>query len=238
MRLNKYLAKAGIASRRAADNLIETGRVSINDSVVTKLGTIVDEYSDKVVFDGKVITLPKEFVYIIINKPIGYLVTCHDSFNRPIILDLIGRYRNIVRPVGRLDLNSTGLLLLTNDGELAFRLTHPRYKIDKQYKVQCAGIITDEEIEKLKTGIELEEGITSPADVKIVLRKENITKLDIIIHEGRKRQIRRMCEKIGHKVIKLHRISIGPITIDKLHSGKYRNLTKEEIAGLKKAVQL
>jgi len=238
MRLNKYLAKAGIASRRAADNIIEQGRVSINGSVVTKLGTVVEENSDKVKFDGKIILLPKEYDYIIINKPLGYLVTCHDSFNRPIILDLITRYRKIVRPVGRLDLNSTGLLLLTNDGELAFRLTHPRYRVDKKYKVQCEGIIGDEDIEKLRTGIELEEGTTSPADIRLISQKENITKLEMIIHEGRKRQIRRMCDKIGHKVIKLHRVCIGQLTVDKLKSGKYRNLTDEEIAGLKKTVQL
>ena len=137
MRLNNFLAKAGIASRRAADLLLTQGRIAVNGKIVTALGSVVDEKDDEVTFDGKPVRLPEEFVYLLLNKPVGYLATCKDNFKRPIVLDLVKKCRRMVRPVGRLDLNSSGLLLLTDDGQLAFRLTHPRYKIDKKYLVKC-----------------------------------------------------------------------------------------------------
>lgn len=238
MRLNKFLAKAGIASRRAADLLLKEGRIAVNSKIVTELGSIVDEKADEVTFDGKPVRLPDEFVYLLLNKPVGHLATCKDNFKRPIVLDLVKKYRKLVRPVGRLDLNSSGLLLLTDDGQLAFRLTHPRYKIDKKYLVKCEGFVPDEEIEKLRNGIELDDGMTWPAKVELISRIEKSSSLYITIHEGRKRQIRRMCRIMGHPVITLSRVEYGGIKLGGLKEGAYRRLKKEEVEMLKSSVGL
>jgi 23S rRNA pseudouridine2605 synthase len=238
MRLNKFLAKAGIASRRAADLLLTQGRIAVNSKIVTALGSVVDEKADEVTFDGKPVRLPGEFVYVLLNKPVGYLATCKDNFKRPIVLDLVKEYRKLVRPVGRLDLDSSGLLLLTDDGQLAFRLTHPRYKIDKKYFVECEGLIPDEEIEKLRKGIELDDGMTWPAEVELISRTEKSSGLYITIHEGRKRQIRRMCRIIGHSVITLRRVEYGGIKLGGLKAGAYRPLKREEVEMLKSSVGL
>jgi 23S rRNA pseudouridine2605 synthase len=238
MRLNRYLAQAGVASRRRADSLIEGGKVAINGQIITNLGTQVDETKDIVEVDGKPIKPVDDNVYILLNKPVSYLVTCDDQFNRPIVLDLVGKYRNLVKPVGRLDLNSSGLLLLTNDGELAFRLTHPRFKIDKTYQVKCEGLLSDAEINRLETGIELDDGITAPAKVELQSRTENFSRFKITIHEGRKRQVRIMCLVLGHRVISLKRLVFGNLSLDDLKEGKYRLLTENEIKELKASVKL
>ena len=238
MRLNKFLAKAGIASRRAADLLLKQGRIAVNGNIVTTPGSVVDETVDEITFDGKRVTLPEEFVYILLNKPVGYLVTCKDNFKRPIVLDLVRKYSQLVRPVGRLDLDSSGLLLLTNDGELAFRLAHPRYKIDKKYLVKCEGFTSDEEIEKLRNGIELDDGMTWPAEVELISRSKNSSRFHITIHEGRKRQIRRMCRVLGHSAVILQRAEYGSIKLGSLKAGAYRLLKQEEVETLKSSVGL
>ena len=238
MRLNKFLAKAGIASRRAADRLLTQGRIAVNGKIVTALGSIVDQTADEITFDGKRVTIPREFVYILLNKPVGYLVTCKDNFKRPIVLDLVKKYRQLVRPVGRLDLDSSGLLLLTDDGQLAFRLAHPRYKIDKKYLVKCEGFIPDEQIEKLQNGVELDDGMTWPAEVELISRTKKSSKLYITIHEGRRRQIRRMCQVIGRSVVTLQRVEYGGIKLSSLKAGGYRRLRQDEVETLKSSVGL
>lgn len=218
--------------------LIEEGRVSINGQPVTQLGVQVDEAKDDVRIDNKPIRPITELVYVLLHKPVSYLVTCDDKFRRPTVLDLVAKYRDIVKPVGRLDLNSSGLLLLTNDGELAFRLTHPRYNIDKTYLVKCEGLLSDDEKARLEKGIELDDGLTAPAKVELLSRTENFSRFHITIHEGRKRQIRIMCLTIGHKVIALKRLQFGNLTLGALDEGKYRLLNPQEIATLKALVKL
>lgn len=236
MRINKFLSKAGIASRRAAETFILEGRVKVNGTVITELGTIVDEDSDQVLFDDKPVKPVEEYVYIILNKPTGYLVTRKDEFNRPKVTDLLGKYGRIVKPVGRLDFDSSGLLLLTNDGELAFRLSHPKYQINKKYLVKCEGFLSDEKIGKLSSGIELDDGKTWPADVEIISRTNNFTRIYITIHEGRKRQIRRMCFALGHKVRTLSRVNYDQLALENLKSGSYRLLKEAEIEQLRVSV--
>ncbi len=238
MRLNKFLAKAGIASRRHADTLIEEGHVSINGQVVTNLGTQVDEANDIVSVDGKPAKVSDDFVYIMLHKPISYLVTRMDEFGRPTVMGLVGKFRNVVKPVGRLDLNSSGLLLLTNEGELAFRLTHPRFKIDKTYRVKCEGYLTAEEAERLEKGVAIEGGITAPANVKITSQGQDFSRFEITIHEGKKRQVRLMCQAVKHEVIALKRLSFGNLHLGDLKEGKYRLLTDEEVKSLKGLVGL
>ncbi|UCC80722.1 MAG: rRNA pseudouridine synthase [Candidatus Zixiibacteriota bacterium] len=238
MRLNKFLSKAGIVSRRGADQLIQQGRITVNGKIIMELGTIIDETADKVEFEGKPVTLPCEYIYLVLNKPPGYLVTLRDNFGRPVVMSLMGKYKEAVKPVGRLDFDSSGLLILTNDGEFAFRLSHPRFEIDKKYLVKCEGFISDDDIKKLGEGIELEDGKTSPAKLELISRSKTFSRFHITIHEGRKRQIRRMCQAVGKNVVKLERISIGNIELGDLKSGKYRLLDKREIDSLKKALSL
>jgi 23S rRNA pseudouridine2605 synthase len=238
MRLNKFLAKAGIASRRRADELIAGGHVSVNGKVITGLGTQVVETQDNVAVDGKPVALLNEYIYIILHKPVSYLVTRQDEFGRATVMELVGKYARIVKSVGRLDLNSSGLLFFTNDGELAFRLTHPRYRIDKTYLVKADGYITDEEIVKLENGVTIEGGPTSPSKVKINSRSVKFSRFEITIHEGRKRQVRLMCRAVGHKVIALKRVEFGNLKLGDLKEGKYRLLTDKEVQGLKGLVRL
>jgi pseudouridine synthase len=238
MRLNKFLAKAGIASRRAADLLLKQGRIAVNGRIVAIPGSVVDETLDEITFDGKKVALPDESVYVLLNKPAGYLVTCKDNFRRPIVLDLVRKYRQLVRPVGRLDFDSSGLLILTGDGELAFRLAHPRYKIDKKYLVKCDGFMSDEDIERLRNGVELDNGMTWPANIELISRSKNSSRFYITIHEGRKRQIKRMCQVLGHSVATLRRVEYGGIKLGNLKAGAYRILRQEEVDLLKSSVGL
>lgn len=228
-RLQKVLAESGIASRRKCEEYIEAGRVSVNGIIINKLGTKVDPYSDKIEFDGKEVFIEKEKIYILLNKPIGYVTTVKDQFNRDKVLDLINIKERIV-PVGRLDMYTSGALILTNDGEFVNKVTHPKNKIDKTYTVTLKGMVSDDEIEELRNGVVLDDGFkTSPAKVKRIMEKDEKTRLEIVIHEGKNRQIRRMCDAIGKKVLALHRAKIGNITLNGLKIGQWRYLRKDEL---------
>jgi 23S rRNA pseudouridine2605 synthase/16S rRNA pseudouridine516 synthase len=273
-RLQKILARAGIASRRAAEQLIAQGRVRVNGEVVTAMGVRADPYTDRIEVDGRLIRPPaptpdaehphrqgqgqgqgQEMVYILLNKPAGVVSTVKDTHGRPTVVDLVrgaavGATTTVARrqhtpapgprvyPVGRLDEDTTGLLLLTNDGELTFRLTHPRYGVEKEYLALVRGQPGEEALQKLREGVEIEGRPTAPAKVEVAGVQDNDTWLDITIHEGRKRQVRLMCAAVGHPVIQLHRVRFGPLTIGNLQPGKWRYLATHEVHALKRAVGL
>ena len=229
-RLQKYLASAGIASRRKCEELILQGKIEVNGKVVTELGTKVNE-KDIIKYNGRIVKPEEEKVYILLNKPIGYVTTAHEQFGRDKVLDLIKINKRIV-PVGRLDMYTSGALILTNDGELVNKLTHPKNEIDKTYNVTLKGKIIEQEIEKLKTGVIIDnEYLTKPAKVKILKIDENknISRIQITIHEGKNRQIRKMCEAIDKKVIALHRSKIGKLDVKDLKPGEWRYLKLNEI---------
>lgn len=222
-RLNKYIASCGVCSRRKADELIQEGRVKINDIVITSLGEKVEE-NDIVKVDNKFISKEEKKVYIALNKPKGYVTTNSDQFNRKSVIDLI--HEDVrVYPIGRLDMYTEGLLLLTNDGEFSNKLMHPRNKIEKTYIVTTNTAVTEKQLENLKNGVDIGDYITRPAKVKVI--SEN--KLQIIISEGKNRQVRRMCESVGINLLNLKRVQIGNIKLQNLQSGKFRYLTEEEI---------
>lgn len=230
IRLQKYLADCGVASRRKCEQFILDGLVEVNGKVVQELGTKVNE-RDEVKFKGKVLKPVEDKVYILLNKPIGYVTTAKDQFGRDTVLDLV-KVKERVVPVGRLDMYTSGALILTNDGEFINKYTHPKNEIDKTYNVTVLGKITKEEVEKLKNGVELDDGyITKPAKVKILKidEEKNISRVQIVIHEGKNRQVRRMCEAIGKKVLALHRSKIGNIDVKDLKLGEWRYLRKSEI---------
>ncbi len=233
MRLQKYLASCGVASRRKCEEYILQGRVRVNGTIITELGTRVSA-GDLIICDDKVITYEQSYVYYALNKPIGYVTTAKDEKNRATVLDFFKDTNTRIFPVGRLDYNTSGLLILTNDGALTYALTHPKHHVNKTYDVKVSGRVQDESIEQLRKGVIIEGKKTSPAIVKITEKSQNTTRLAITIHEGRNRQIRKMCEVIGHSVIKLMRISVGEITLKGLEIGKYRELTENEINYLKK----
>ncbi len=230
MRLQKYLARSGVASRRACENLIVAGRVSVNGAVKTELGTKVVPGTDCVELDGKRILLNEATVVLMLNKPEGYLTSMSDPFSRPCVADLIPveQYPGIF-PVGRLDCNTKGLLLFTTDGELGNRLLHPREHVDKTYRALVAGHIREEGLNSLRRGVMLDDGITSPAKVVLTKRTKKNTWILITIHEGRKRQVRRMCEAVGHSVLELQRISFGSLDLGDLKEGSFRMLTPSEL---------
>lgn len=232
IRLQKYLAEAGIGSRRKCEEYIEQGKVKVNGNIAT-LGTKIDPEKDKVEFEEKEINKIEENIYILLNKPIGYVTTVNDQFGRDKVLDLIKVKQRIV-PVGRLDMYTSGALLLSNDGEFIYKITHPKHEIDKTYTVTVKGIITDQEVEKLRNGVEIEDYITKPAKVKILKidKEKNISRLAITIHEGKNRQVRKMCEAIGKKVQALHRSKIGNIDVKDLKIGTWRYLKPKEIEQL------
>lgn len=232
------MARSGVGSRRYCEELIKSGRVKVNGKVVTELGTKVDPAKDRVEVDDKAIQPKEERLYIMINKPSGFITSVTDKFGRPTVIDLLGGISDRVYPVGRLDIDTEGLLLLTNDGELAFRLTHPRYKVRKTYIAEVIGHPTDENLNRLRKGIMLDDGMTAPAEVKILKQIKNATFVEITIHEGRKRQIRRMFQAIGHRVIFLKRISIDKVSLNNLPLGDFRHLTEKEIDNLYRAVRL
>ena len=236
MRVNKFLAHAGVASRRKVDQLIEEGRVSVNNQKAV-LGQRVDPEKDKITVNGKEINTKENLEYFILNKPVGVTSTVSDSHAKKTVLDIV-KTKNRIYPVGRLDLNSKGLILLTNDGDLANRLTHPRYHVPKVYQVLYLGSITGEKIGRIEKGIELEEGKTKEAKVKVLTNDQKKTLLEITLFEGRKRQIRRMAEKLHLHIISLKRITIGPVELGDLESGKFRKLTETESESLKKSAGL
>ena len=232
VRLNKYIADCGITSRRKADELILHNKIMVNKKLISEPGFKIDPTKDSVVVDGKEIKLESKKVYIVLNKPVGYITTAKDEFGRKTVLDLIEtEYR--IYPVGRLDYDTSGLLILSNDGEFANRLMHPSFKIDKTYIAEVQGIVNKDELSKLRHGVIVDEVKTSPARVEIIKAGGNSSTLKIIIHEGRNRQIRKMFEAVGHKVKTLQRISLGNISLGKLKIGQWRNLSSHEVQYLK-----
>ena len=239
IRLQKYIADCGITSRRKAEELIKQGKVKVNGKVITELGTKINPKKDIILYNNKEIKNKEKYVYILLNKPIGYVTTVKDQFNRNSVLDLVKVKERIV-PVGRLDMYTSGALILTNDGDFVYKVTHPKHEIDKTYTVTIKGIVTNEEVEKLRKGVKIEEKqdlgnletyITKPAKVKILKidKEKNQSRLEIIIHEGKNRQVRKMCEAVNHKVLALHRSKIAGIGVKDLALGKWRYLTKKEI---------
>lgn len=235
MRINKYIALCGVASRRKAEELILAGRVTVNDEVMTELSYKVDEENDIVKVDDKLIKEENKLVYILLNKPEGYITTVKDQFDRPSVLDLVSDIKERVYPIGRLDYETSGLLLLTNDGDLTYKLTHPKHEIDKTYVARVKGKLTKEEIERFKTGLKIEDYTTAPAKLKVIKYDEqrDSSLLEIKIHEGKNRQVRKMCKAINHPVLRLRRSAMGKIKIGDCEIGKYRYLTEDEIEYLK-----
>ena len=226
-RLQKIIARAGICSRREAEKLILGGRITVDGKIITELGAKANP-NQKICVDGKPIAVRTEKIYILLNKPRGYVSTAHDERGRKTILDLIDVSERVY-PVGRLDLNSEGLILLTNDGDLTNSLIHPRFEVEKTYRAKISGVVTEEKLDKLRAGIELDDGLTAPAEI-YRLKKDLI---EITIHEGRNRQVRRMFAAIGCDVKRLKRIKFAGLTTEGLKVGQFRELTAEEISRLK-----
>ncbi len=242
-RLQKIISQAGIASRRAAEALIVQGRVSVNGQTVTELGTKADPASDDIRVDGRRVKGPERLRYILLYKPKGYITTRSDEKRRKTVIDLLGGIREYVYPVGRLDYDSEGLLLLTNDGDLAAHLTHPSHEVERVYEALVSGVPDERALERLRSGIPLDGQRTQPADVVMVFpdatgaRTGTEALLRLTIREGRNRQVRRMCEAVGHPVERLRRIRFGPISDRALKPGEWRELTTAEVAKMRRAAQ-
>lgn len=237
VRLQKLIAGTGVASRRKAEEMIAAGRVTVNGKVVTELGTKVDPARDHVKVDGKHISAAQPFVYLMLNKPKNVMSTLDDPGGRTTVKDYLHGVSVRVFPVGRLDFDSEGLMLLTNNGDLAQALLHPRYHVPKTYLIKVKGVLTDDEIRRLEQGVKLEDGMTSPASVKKVRKVEANSWLEITIREGRKHQVKRMLESVGHPVIKLMRIRMGPLSLGALEPGEFRFLTDREANALRELVE-
>jgi len=237
-RLQKVIAHAGIASRREAERLIVLGQVAVNGTVVTKLGTKVDPARDIITLNGSVVTIVPEKIYVVLNKPAGYVSTLKDPQKRPIVMDLLDRVGSRVYPVGRLDYDAEGLLLLTNDGELAHRLQHPSYRICRTYEVKVKGSPPNRKLSLLRKGVQLEDGMTLPAKAAFLKKTLKNSWITVTLYEGRNRQVKRMCAAIEHQVLKLKRIRFGSLYLDDLPQGRYRKLTKDEVKGLYRLVNL
>ena len=235
IRLNKFLAKAGIASRRKCDDLILAGRIKVNDSVITKLGFRIEEERDRVMFDDKPVGTPVSFHYLILNKPTGYVTTAHDQFNRHTVMDLLPLEERLF-PVGRLDYDTTGLLLITNDGDLANQLIHPRFKVEKTYHVLLNKLIKPVALHNLQQGVVLDGKKTAPCKMQQIRVIDNCSLLEVKIHEGRNRQIKRMFELFEYTVDSLDRIAFGPLHLTGLKRGEWRYLKKAELDELRSCV--
>ena len=229
MRLQKYMAKCGVASRRKSEKMISEGRVTINGSVVRELGTMINPKKDVIRVNNRRIKVETNNVYIMLNKPRGYVTTLKDKHNDKIVLDLIDGIEERIFPVGRLDADTSGLLLMTNDGDLAYKLTHPSYEVPKKYIALVEGIPNNKKLNRFRKGLRIDGRLTSRAYVKIIKKNKETSILEISIHEGRNRQIRKMCEYIRHPVIELKRTSIGNLNLGNLDIGKWRFLTDKEI---------
>ncbi len=239
-RLQKLLSQAGVASRRLAEELIVQGRVQVNGVTVTELGTKADPGADEIKVDGRRIRTDTRKRYILLHKPRGYMTTRSDPEGRPTVLDLLRTVREYIYPVGRLDYDSEGLLLLTNDGELAARLTHPRHEVDKVYEARVRGVPDEHVLERLAKGVTIDGKRTAPAKVRVLdppkkFPSENDqTRVELAIHEGRQRQVRQMFDAVGHPVVRLRRVRIGPIADPDMPPGHWRELTPQEVARLRR----
>ena len=233
MRLQKFLSSSGIASRRKCEELILDGKVLVNGKVAS-LGTKVNPEIDEVIYNGRKVKIEEEKIYILLNKPIGYVTTAKEQFGRDMVLDLVKINKRIV-PVGRLDMYTSGALILTNDGEFVNILTHPKHEIEKTYNVTVKGIVSNQDVKNLSNGVKIDDDyITRPAKVKILKidEEKKISRLQITIHEGKNRQIRKMCEAVNKKVLALHRAKIGNIDVKDLELGKWRYLNDKEVKSL------
>lgn len=232
MRLNKYIASAGLASRRKADELIKAGKVKINGAIMDEPGyDVVTE--DVVEVNGHVIEGVRKNVYIMLNKPKGYITSVSDDKDRPTVMDLVAEVDARLFPVGRLDYNTSGLLLMTNDGEFAYHLTHPKHQVEKTYRAKVAGVLSPERITKLRRGVDIGGYVTSASKVSVIKQSERSAIVEIKIHEGKNRQIRKMFAAVGNKVIELERVAIGDLYLGHLKVGHYRKLTRQEVEYLK-----
>ena len=232
MRLNKYIASAGICSRRKADELIAAGNVKINGAVMREMGYDVEE-GDRVVVNGRLIEGAGEKVYVAVNKPKGYITSMDDDRDRATVAELVKDIPERLFPVGRLDYNTTGLLLMTNDGDLAYRLTHPKHEVFKTYVALVSGIVSDARLARLRKGVDIGGFVTSPARVKIVRQNQRSTVVEISIREGKNRQVRKMFKAVGNTVLELERVAIGDVRLGHMQQGHYRKLTRREIEYLK-----
>ena len=232
MRINKYIAQAGIASRRKADELIENGNVRVNGVVMKSPGYDVLE-KDTVEVNGKIIEYKEKKEYVIINKPLGYITTSSDEKERPTVMELVSDIDARLFPVGRLDYNTSGLLIMTNDGDLAYRLTHPKHHVFKTYRARVAGVLSNEKVVKLRKGVDIGGFVTSKAIVNIIKGTQRSTIVEISITEGKNRQVRKMFSAVGNPVQELERIAIGDLKLGHLRVGHYRKLTREEVEYLK-----
>lgn len=232
-RLQKILARAGVASRRASETLIEQGKVKVNGQVITELGFKADPDQDRIEVEGKLVSLP-QLVTVLLYKPRGVVTSCDDPQGRRTVMDLVPPSPGL-HPIGRLDRDSEGLLLLTNDGSLTALLTHPRHEVGKTYRAWVQGLPSPQALKQLRDGIQLEDGMTQPAEVREVKLEPERTLLEITIHEGRNRQVRRMCEAVGHPVFRLKRIRLGALGLGELRPGEHRLLTSDEIEQLRAA---
>ena len=237
-RLQKILSKAGVTSRRKAENLILQGRVSVNGKIVRELGSKAVLGRDEICVDGKAIETELEGVVLALFKPRQCVTTLHDPQGRPTVGDFVNKFPVRLYPVGRLDYDAEGLLLLTNDGELAHRLQHPRYKVPKTYLVKVRGHPPAEALTRLQQGVNLEDGITAPAELVVMEDDQKATWLSLTLREGRKHQIKRMCAAVGHPVLRLRRIKVGPVELDNLRPGQTRRLKSREVRNLRAKVGL
>ncbi len=234
IRLQKYMANCGVASRRASEKLIDEGRVKVNGIVIKEQGTSIDPETDQVEVDGSLIQAVTSSVYILLNKPTGYVTTAKDQFNRPTVIDLLKGVETRVYPIGRLDYQTSGLLILTNDGDLTLKLTHPKHEIYKTYVATVTGEISEEKLNQLESGVDIGDFVTSPAKVTLIKATPSESLVKISIREGKYRQVRRMFEALGHPVLELQRTDIGKLNLSGLREGAWRLLTDDEVTYLKK----
>jgi 23S rRNA pseudouridine2605 synthase len=244
-RLQKIISAAGVASRRLAEELITQGRVAVNGKTVTTLGTKADPARDEIKVDGRRIREQKRKRYILLYKPRGYVTTRSDPEGRPTVMDLLKAVKEYVYPVGRLDYDTEGLLILTNDGDLAAHLTHPRHEVEKVYEARVKGIPEEKDLERLALGIVIDGRRTAPAKIRIPDRPAKTTAsgaehtfVEIVLHEGRQRQVRRMFDSIGHPVVRLRRVRIGPIVDEQIPIGHWRELDAQELTKLRRAAKI
>lgn len=237
VRLQKLIAGTGLASRRKAEEMITAGRVTVNGKIVRELGTKVDADKDHVKVDGRHIRAAQPYVYVLLHKPKNVMSTLQDPEGRPTVKDFLPGVTVRVFPVGRLDFDSEGLMLLTNNGSLAQTLLHPKYHVPKTYLVKVKGVLKEEDIQALETGVQLDDGVTAPAHVKKIRKAESNSWVEITIHEGRKHQVKRMLEAVGHPVLKLVRVRMGSLALGNMAPGEYRFLTDREANVLRDLVK-